>query len=347
MTSRFSFENYEIFIVAELSANHGRDIDVAIKTVKAAKAAGADAIKVQTYTPESMTIDSQKKFFRIEGTIWNGQNLYSLYSKAAMPLAWHKELKEVAESHGLIFFSTPFDIDTVDFLETLDVPLYKIASFEIVDVPLLKRIAQTGKPVIVSTGMATLQEIDEAVSTLINYGAGEIALLKCTSAYPAPPEEMNLRTIPHMIEAFNLPVGLSDHTKGIAVPVTAISLGASIIEKHFILSRDIASPDASFSLEPDEFKEMVQAVRTAQKALGKIFYGPTHSQKENVAFRRSLFAVEDIKSGEPFTEKNIRSIRPGFGLPPKYLSIILGRRARCDIERGTPLTWEMVGDLRR
>ncbi|WP_456324628.1 pseudaminic acid synthase [Desulfonauticus submarinus] len=332
----------KVFIIAELSANHNQDFDIAVQTIKAAKEAGADAIKLQTYTPDTMTINCDNEYFRIKGTIWEGKNLYQLYGEAYTPWEWHPKLKEVAEDLGLVFFSTPFDFSAVDFLEELNVPIYKVASFELVDLPLLCKIASTGKPVIMSTGMATLAEIDEAVRTLRNDGAGEIALLKCTSAYPAPYEEMNLRTIPHLAETFNLPVGVSDHSLGIAVPVASVALGARIIEKHFILSRDIPSPDASFSLEPDEFKAMVEAVRATEKALGKVSYELTEKQRESRVFRRSLFVVKDMKAGEEFTEENVRSIRPGYGLHTRYLPEVLGRKAKQDIKKGTPFGWEMI-----
>jgi pseudaminic acid synthase len=331
-----------VFIIAELSANHNHDFETAVKTIKAAKEAGADAIKLQTYTPDTITIDCDNKYFRIKGTIWEGKNLYKLYGEAYTPWEWQPALKKIAEDLGLIFFSTPFDFSAVDFLEELNVSLYKVASFELVDLPLLRKIASTGKPIIMSTGMATLAEIDEAVRALKETGAKEIALLKCTSAYPAPYEEMNLRTIPHLGEAFGLPVGISDHSPGIAVPVASVALGARIIEKHFILSRDLPSPDAAFSLEPDEFKAMVEAVRATEKALGTVSYELTEKQKESRVFRRSLFVVKDIKAGEEFTEENVRSIRPGYGLHTRYLQDVLGRKAKNDVKKGTPLRWELV-----
>lgn len=331
-----------VFIIAELSANHNQDFDIAVQTIKAAKEAGADAIKLQTYTPDIMTINCDNEYFRIKDTIWQGKTLYQLYEEAYTPWEWHSSLKKIAEDLGLIFFSTPFDPSAVDFLEDLGVPLYKVASFEIVDIPLLRKIAKTGKPVIMSTGMATLAEIDEAVRTLRNDGAGEIALLKCTSAYPAPYEEMNLRTIPHLAETFNLPVGVSDHSLGIAVPVASVALGAKIVEKHFILSRDIPSPDASFSLEPDEFKTMVESVRAVEKALGSVSYELTDKQKESRVFRRSLFVVKDMKAGEEFTEEKVKSIRPGYGLHTRYISHILGKKAKVDIKKGTPLNWSLI-----
>lgn len=331
------------FIVAEMSANHNQDFDQAVKILKAAKEAGADAIKLQTYTPDTMTLDSDQEHFQIKGTIWEGKNLYRLYEEAYTPWEWHPKLKEIAEELGLDFFSSPFDHTAVDFLEEMEVAFYKVASFEVVDIPLLKKIAQTGKPVIMSTGMATLSEIGEAVSALREEGNRELALLKCTSAYPAPPEEMNLKTLPHLSQAFGVPTGLSDHTLGIAVPIAAVALGACIVEKHFTLSRKIVGPDSAFSLEPSEFKEMVQAIRVAEKALGKVSYQRTEKEKTTSFFRRSLFAAKDIKKGEILTTENIRSLRPALGLHPRYLQEVLGQQAKIDLPKGTPLTWNMIG----
>ncbi len=331
-----------VYLVAEMSANHNQKLERAIETIRAAKRAGADAVKLQTYTPDTITMRRDNEYFRIKGTLWSDRTLYDLYSEAYTPWDWHPKLKQVADDEGIQLFSTPFDSSAVDFLEELGVPAYKVASFEIVDIPLLRRIARTGKPVIVSTGMATLAEIDEAVQTLRNAGASEIVLLKCTSAYPSPPDEMNLRTITHLSEAFGLPVGLSDHTLGIAVPVAAVALGACIVEKHFTLSRADGGPDSAFSLEPDEFRAMVQAIREAERALGSVRYGPTEYERESLAFRRSLFVVRDMRAGEPFTEQNVRSIRPSHGLHPRYLDTILGRRASRDIKAGTPLSWDLV-----
>ena len=331
------------FIIAELSANHNQDFDQAIKLVEAAKEAGADAVKLQTYTPDTITIDCRNEPFLIgKGTIWEGRNLYDLYKEAYTPWEWQPKLKEYAERLGLLCFSSPFDHSAIDFLEGLNVPAYKVASFELVDLPLLKKIAATGKPVIMSTGMATLAEIDEAVQALRSAGCSQLALLKCTSAYPALAEEMNLRTIAHLAEAFGIPVGLSDHTLGIAAPVAAVALGACIIEKHFTLSRSVPGPDSAFSLEPQEFTAMVKAVHEAEKTLGCISYELTAKEQSSRIFRRSLFIVEDMQAGECFTAKNIRSIRPGHGLAPKYLDQILGRKTSGDIKRGTPLTWDQV-----
>jgi pseudaminic acid synthase len=331
-----------VYIVAEMSANHNQDFERAVRILHAAKEAGADAAKLQTYTPDTLTIDSGRDHFRIGGTIWEGRALYDLYGEAYTPWDWQPKLKAIADDLDLDLFSTPFDCTAVEFLEEMGVPAYKVASFEIVDLPLIRRIAQTGKPIIMSTGMATLAEIDEAVCTARAAGAAQIALLKCTSAYPAPPEEMNLRTIPHLAQAFGLPVGLSDHTLGIAVPVAAVALGACLVEKHFTLSRDLPGPDSAFSLEPHEFKAMVGAIRIAEKAVGKVKYEVTRQEAASRVFRRSLFVVQDVKAGEVFTADNVRSIRPGHGLHTRYLDQVLGRRAARDIERGTPLSWDLV-----
>jgi pseudaminic acid synthase len=332
-----------VYIIAELSANHNQNFEQAVALVRAAKEVGADAVKLQTYTPDTLTVPSDKEYFRIGGgTLWDGRTLYDLYSEAYMPWEWQPTLKEIADDIGIDLFSTAFDPMAVDFLEGMGVPIHKVASFEIVDIPLIEKMARTGKPLIISTGMATLGEVEEAVQAARRAGATQVALLKCTSAYPAPPEEMNLRTIPHLAEAFGVPVGLSDHTLGIAVPVAAAALGACIVEKHFTLSRDIPGPDSAFSLEPHEFKAMVDAIRTVEKALGEVHYGVGEREAQSRVFRRSLFVVKDMKTGEVFTDENVRSIRPGYGLPSKYLPEILGRRAVRDIEKGTPLSWNLV-----
>jgi N-acetylneuraminate synthase len=345
INGRYVGPGYPVYIVAELSANHNQDFDQAVRLIHAAKEAGADAIKLQTYTPDTLTIDCDKGCFRIgKGTIWEGQSLYALYSNAYTPWEWQPKLKRIANDIGLDLFSTPFDATAVDFLEEMDVPVHKIASFELVDLPLIRQVAQTGKPIIMSTGMATLGEIDEAVRTARQVGAAQIALLKCNSAYPAPPEEMNLRTIPHLAEAFRVPAGLSDHTLSIAVPVAAVTLGACIVEKHFTLSRAVPGPDSAFSLEPHEFKATVEAVRVAEKALGEVRYEVTEHEVASRAFRRSLFVVKDVKAGEVFTEENVRSIRPGYGLHTRYLGEVLGRRAARDIERGTPMSWDLIAE---
>ncbi len=307
------------------------------------KTAGADAVKLQTYTPDTLTIDCDNDYFQVKGTLWNGRTLYELYGEAYTPWEWQPKLKQVANDLGMDLFSTPFDASSVDFLETMDVPVHKVASFENVDLPLLRRIAQTGKPVIMSTGMATLGEIDEAVQTLRAAGTTQLALLKCTSAYPSPPDAINLRTIPHLAQAFATPVGLSDHTLGTAVPVAAVALGACIIEKHFCLSRQEPGPDTAFSLEPAEFRQMVEAVRTAEAALGHVHYGIEEREQVSRVFRRSLFVVEDVRAGETFTPQNVRSIRPGHGLHTRHLDQVLGQRAATGIARGTPLDWSLVG----
>ena len=332
-----------VYIIAEISANHNQDFDQAVRIVRAAKDAGADAVKLQTYTPDTLTIRSDKECFRIKsGTLWDGRTLYDLYSEAYTPWEWQPKLKTIANEIGIDLFSTAFDPTAVDFLEEMDVPAHKVASFEIVDIPLIEKMARTGKPLIISTGMATLGEIEEAVQSARNAGATQIALLKCTSSYPALPEEMNIRTIPHLAEAFGVPVGISDHTLGIAVPITAVALGACIVEKHLTLSRAIPGPDSSFSLEPHEFRAMVEAIRTVEKALGRVRYGASGREVGSRVFRRSLFVIKDMKAGETFSLENVRSIRPGHGLSPKYLNEILGRKAAKDIERGTPLSWNLI-----
>ena len=345
INSRRIGPGYPTYIIAEMSANHNQDLDQAVKIIEAAKEAGADAIKLQTYTPDTLTIDCDNEYFQIKGTLWDGRKLYELYGEAYTPWDWQPKLKQLANELGLDFFSTAYDETAVDFLEDMNVPAYKVASFENVDLPLLRRIAQAGKPIIMSTGMATLAEIDEAVRTIREAGGSQLALLKCTSAYPAPPEEMNLRTIPHLAEAFNVPVGLSDHTLDIAVPVAAVALGACIIEKHFTLSRATPGPDTAFALEPHEFKAMVKAVRTAEKAPGTVHYGVSEREAGSRAFRRSLFVVQDMKAGEMFTLENLRSIRPGYGLHTRHLKEVIGRYASRDIKRGTPLTWDLVGGI--
>jgi pseudaminic acid synthase len=331
------------YIIAELSANHQGSFDKAAELVSVAAESGADAVKLQTYTADTLTIDSDQPWFKIEaGTVWDGTNLHALYREAFTPWEWQPRLKKIADDLGIHCFSSPFDFTAVDFLEKMDVPAYKIASFELIDIPLIKRVARTGKPMIMSTGMATLSEIDEAVGAARGAGASEIALLKCTSAYPAPASEANLRTIPHLAESFDVVAGLSDHTLGIAVPVVAASLGARIIEKHFCLSRDEPGPDSSFSLEPAELKAMVESVRVAEDALGTVRYQPTEKERASRSLRRSLFVVEDVKRGEVFSAANVRSIRPGAGLHTRHLDEVMGQRARVDVARGTPLAWEHV-----
>ncbi len=332
-----------VFIVAELSANHQQKFEIAAETIIAMKEAGADAVKLQTYTPDTITIDCKSDYFQIkQGTLWDGKDLYSLYQEAFCPWEWQPKLQRIAEECGLIYFSSPFDKTAVDFLEKMNIPAYKIASFEITDIPLIEYIASKDKPVIISTGIATLSDIEEAVNTCRRVGNNQIALLKCTSAYPTPLEDVNLRTIPNLADTFKTPVGLSDHTLGISVSIASVALGAKIIEKHFILDRQLGGPDASFSLEPQEFALMVKSIREVEQALGEINYGLSDKIKKNRDFSRSLFVVEDIKKGESFTEKNVRSIRPAFGLHPRYLKDIIGKKASIDIEKGTPLEWMLV-----
>ena len=336
-------QGYPCYIIAEMSGNHRQSFDDAVNIIKAAKEAGADAVKLQTYTPDTLTIDCNNPHFQINGTLWNGRALYDLYRETFTPWEWQPRLKEIAGKMELELFSTPFDASAVSFLERMDVAAHKIASFENCDIGLLRRVAATHKPIIASTGMATLAEIDELVQVIKKGGCEQLALLKCTSAYPAPYDEMNLRTIPHLAQAFRVPVGISDHTLGGVVPVAAVALGACIIEKHFTLLRSLGGPDSAFSLEPHEFKAMVEAVRIAEKALGRIDYGLTAAETNSRALRRSLFVVENIRAGEMFTEQNVRSIRPSYGLHTRYLEEVLGRVAVRDVERGTPLSWEMIG----
>ena len=334
---------HPVFIIAELSANHLQDFDLAVDTINAIKESGADAVKLQTYTPDTITIDSDNEYFQVkQNSLWDGKTLYQLYQEAHTPWEWQPKLKEIAEELGIICFSSPFDRTAVDFLEEMNVPAYKVASFEITDIPLIEYIASKGKPVIISTGIAMLADIEEAVSACRRMGNNQIALLKCTSAYPAPLEESNLRTIPNLVDTFNTVIGLSDHTLGISAPTASVALGAKIIEKHFILDRKMGGPDAEFSMEPDEFRSMIETVRDVEKALGTVNYELTEKTKKSRQFSRSLFAVEDIKAGESLTELNVRSIRPGFGLHPRYLEQILGKTARIDIKKGTPLDWALI-----
>ena len=334
-----------VLIVAELSANHRQSYDEAVAIVKAASDAGADAIKLQTYTPDTITLDSQAECFRVRGgTVWDGRNLYDLYKEAYTPWEWHRPLQKLATSLGMDFFSSAFDATSIDFLETLNVAVHKIASFELVDIPLIRKAASTGKPLILSTGMATLGEIEEAVEAARQGGAPEIALLKCTSAYPAMRSEMNLRTIPVLAQIFGVPVGLSDHSAGVEAPVTAVVLGAALIEKHLTLSRSAGGPDSSFSLEPAEFRDMVTAIRKAEDSLGAVHFGATEREQSSRGLRKSLFVSSDILQGEQFTDANIRSVRPANGLHPRYFDQILNRTASCALSAGTPLRWTHVAD---
>lgn len=335
--------NHPTYIIAELSANHHHDYSQAVALIEAAHAAGADAIKLQTYTPDTLTIPCDNAHFRIgHGTLWEGQTLYDLYGEAYTPWEWQPRLKAVAEDLGMDLFSTPFDDSAVDFLEGMRVPAYKIASFEMVDLALIRRVAQTGKPIILSTGMASTDEIQDAVTAARAAGNTQLVLLKCTSAYPALASAMHLRTIPDLAARFGTVVGLSDHTMNLEVPVAAVALGARVIEKHFTLSRAVSGPDSPFSLEPAEFRAMVQAVRVTEQALGAVQYGAQDHEAASRAFRRSLFVVADVEDGEMLTAKNVRSIRPGYGLACKHLPEVLGCRAAKKIARGTPLTWDLV-----
>lgn len=329
------------YVIAEMSCNHHGRYEEAEKLVRAAKDCGADAIKLQTYTPDTMTIDGPQPWFKIKDLIWDGRRLYDLYKEAMTPWDWHAPLKKLADSIGITLFSSPFDATAVDHLESQGAPAYKIASFENGDLPLIRKVAATGKPVIVSTGTATAQEIDEAAAELRAAGA-RFALLKCVSAYPAEPKDMNLRSIPALADRYRVPIGLSDHTLGPSTAAAAVALGASIVEKHFTLSRSLGGPDAPFSMEPAEFKAMVATLRATHESLGASDLGLTSAENPSRAYRRSLFAVRDIKTGEKLTPENVRSIRPGNGLPPKDFDKVIDRLARVDIERGTPLSWDLI-----
>ena len=333
--------NSEVFIIAELSANHNGSLDTAIETIKAAKRAGANCIKLQTYTADTITLDSDKPDFVIQGTIWDGKKYHELYQEAYTPWEWHEQLIQVANEEGLICFSSPFDKTAVDFLETLNVPAYKIASFEITDIPLIEYTASKMKPIIISTGIAELADIELAVEACKRVGNNDIALLKCTSSYPAPIEEANMIMVKDLAERFNVISGLSDHTMGGTVPVVATAFGAKIIEKHFILDRSIGGPDASFSMNEEEFTAMVKAVREAEKAIGKVEYKLTEKQKKGRDFSRSLYIAENIKKGEVFNDTNLRSVRPGFGLHPQYYNQIIGTVADKDYEKGDRFLKEM------
>ena len=336
-------DGHQVYIVAELSANHKQDFDQAVRMIHAAKDAGVDAIKLQTYTADTITIQSDRECFRIAGgTLWDGRTLYDLYREAYTPWEWQPKLKALANELGMDLFSSAFDASAVDFLEQMNVPVHKLASPELVDIPLVQKMARTGKPLILSTGMATIEEIDEALNAARAAGARQLALLRCTSAYPADPSEMNLRSIPDLVKRFGLPVGLSDHTPGIAVSVAAVALGAVLIEKHLTISRAAGGPDSAFSLEPDEFKSLVEAVRSAEKSLGEVRYGVSPREARTRPYRRSLFVVSEVRRGDLFTEENVRSIRPANGLHPRHLPEIVGRHAAHDIEKGTPMSWELV-----
>ncbi|HYK74002.1 MAG TPA: pseudaminic acid synthase [Pseudoneobacillus sp.] len=332
------------FIIAEMSGNHNQSLERALKIVDLAAEAGVDAVKLQTYTPDTMTLDihTGEFFIDIDTNLWKGQSLYNLYKEAYTPWEWHEAIFNRCKEHGMLAFSSPFDETAVDFLETLEVPAYKIASFENVDIPLIKKVAATGKPIIISTGMATVAEIDEAVQAVRSQGNEQIILLKCTSTYPATPENSHIATIPHMKNVFGTEVGLSDHTMGVGTAVAAVTLGAVVIEKHFTISRQEGGVDAAFSLEPNELKLLVEETERASKSLGEIHYGPTESEKPSLQHRRSLYIGVDLKEGDVLTKENVRVIRPGHGLPPKYLDLVIGKRVKKDVSKGTPLDWEIL-----
>ena len=335
-------ENHPPYIIAELSANHNGSLERALKTIKMAKSMGADAVKFQTYTPDTLTIDSDKEDFRIKGGLWDGFTLYDLYKSAFTPFEWHEEMFNYAQSVGITCFSTPFDESAVDLLEDLNTPAYKVASFEIIDIPLIQYIASTKKPMIISTGMANKEEIQEAVHVARENGSNELILLHCISGYPTPVEQCNLMTIPDMKNCFGLPVGLSDHTLGIEVSIASIALGASVIEKHVTLNASDKGPDSEFSIEPDQLNSLCIKCKSAWEALGSAGYERKPVEKDNIKFRRSIYVVKDIDSGEALTKENIRRIRPGYGLPPKYFNELIGKRVKSRIEKGTPLDWGML-----
>lgn len=335
--------NEPVFIIAEMSGNHNQSYERAVELIKAAKEAGADAVKLQTYTPDTITMDCDNKYFQItQETIWDGITLHKLYQQAYTPWEWQPKLKKIAEDLGLICFSSPFDLTSVDFLEDINMPAYKVASFEINDIPLINKIASKTKPVIISTGIAYMADIEEALRTCKNAGNEQIILLKCTSAYPAPFEEINLNTIPNMVNTFDCIVGLSDHTLGYDVALGAVALGAKVIEKHITLHRSDGGTDADFSMEAEEFKQMVDSIRNLEKALGNVTYDLTHKQIKSREHSRSLFVIENIKAGETLSSKNIRSIRPSFGMHTRYYNDILGKKAKIDILKGTPLSWDLI-----
>lgn len=342
--NRFVGKDYKPFIIAEMSGNHNHSLERALHLVELAAEAGVDALKLQTYTPDTITLDVHTGEFFItnEDDLWKGQSLYHLYEKAYTPWEWHKPIFDKCKELGLLAFSSPFDETAVDFLETLDVPAYKIASFENVDIPLIKKVARTGKPIIISTGMATVAELDEAVRAAKEEGNDQIILLKCTSTYPATPENSNLATIPHMRELFGTEIGLSDHTMGTGVSVAAVALGATVIEKHFTTARADGGVDSAFSMEPHELKQLVEDTERAWQSIGHIQYGPTEAEKPSLNNRRSLYIGEDMKAGDVFTKENLRDVRPGLGLPTKYYELLLGKTIKADAKKGTPVSWELV-----
>ncbi len=340
INGRIIGDGHPAYIIAEMSANHAGSMERALELIHAAKDAGADCVKIQTYTADTMTIDCHNEYFQIEKGTWEGENLYGLYQKAYTPWEWQEQLRDEAAKVGIDFLSTPFDPLSVAFLEELGVHFYKIASFELVDIPLLECVAAKNKPIVMSTGMGTLEEIQEAVDAIYSTGNRQLALMKCSSAYPAKPEEMNLRTIQDLKERFGVPVGLSDHSMGAFGAATAVAMGANLIEKHFCISRAVKNPDAVFSMEPQEFRQMVEQVREVEQAMGIVCYGITSQEESNACFRRSLFVVQDIAAGEMLTPENIRSIRPAYGLKPKHYQEVLGRTAKRALKRGTPLSFE-------
>lgn len=342
INGRIIGDGYPAYIIAEMSANHAGSLERALELIHVAKDAGADCVKIQTYTADTMTIDCHNEYFQIEKGTWEGENLYGLYQKAYTPWEWQEQLRDEAAKVGIDFLSTPFDPRSVDFLEGLGVHFYKIASFELVDIPLLEYVAAKNKPIIMSTGMGTLEEIQEAVDAIYSTGNRQLALMKCSSAYPAKPEEMNLRTMQDLKERFGVPVGLSDHSMGAFSAATAVAMGANLIEKHFCISRAVKNPDSSFSMEPQEFREMVEQVREVEKAMGSVQYGVSRQEESNACFRRSLFVVEDIAAGEVLTPEKIRSIRPAYGLKPKHYQEVLGRTAKRALRRGTPLSFDDI-----
>ena len=342
INGRIIGDGHPAYIIAEMSANHAGSLERALELIHVAKDAGADCVKIQTYTADTMTIDCHNEYFQIEKGTWEGENLYGLYQKAYTPWEWQEQLRDEAAKVGIDFLSTPFDPRSVDFLEDLGVHFYKIASFELVDIPLLEYVAAKNKPIIMSTGMGTLEEIQEAVDAICSTGNRQLALMKCSSAYPAKPEEMNLRTMQDLKERFGVPVGLSDHSMGAFSAATAVAMGATLIEKHFCISRAVKNPDSSFSMEPQEFREMVEQVREVEKAMGTVQYGVSRQEESNACFRRSLFVVEDIAAGEVLTPEKIRSIRPAYGLKPKYYQEVLGRTAKRSLRRGTPLSFDDI-----
>lgn len=336
--------NYAPFIIAEMSGNHNQSLERALEIVDAAAAAGAHALKLQTYTADTITLNVRNKDFLIDDkkSLWDGSNLHDLYQKAYTPWEWHQPIMERAQQHGMVCFSSPFDETAVDFLESLNVPAYKIASFENNHLPLIEKVAKTGKPMIISTGMATISDIEEAVKTARNAGCKDLILLKCTSTYPALPTNTNVLTIPHLKQMFDCQIGLSDHTMGVGVSVAAVAHGATVVEKHFTLNRADGGVDSAFSLEPDELKSLVVETERAWQSLGQVSYGPTEAEKKSLMFRRSVYFAEDIQAGEVLTAKNLRVVRPGFGLHPRFYQSLLGKRARNNIEKGTPAVWDLI-----